>query len=294
GRRPRPAGRLRRRGRVEARPGRQPVRRSLPGRARSPRRQRDDGRRRQRDRLGGTVTGQPVTGILYGVGVGPGDPELVTVKAARLIGRAEVVAYHAGRPGRSLARASAAPYLPDGVVEEELVYPVTRGGTDHPGGYQGAIDAFYERSAARLAAHLAAGRDVVLLAEGDPTLYSSFTHMQRRLTPRFRCVIVPGVTSVSATAAAAGVALVTGDETLTVLPASTPPEGLRALAGSADGLAFMKVRGDLDGVCQALRGAGRLDDALLVSRASQEGESVRPLREAGQAGDVPYMSMVLV
>lgn len=240
------------------------------------------------------MTGQPVTGILYGVGVGPGDPELVTVKAARLIGRAEVVAYHAGRPGRSLARASAAPYLPDGVVEEELVYPVTRGGTDHPGGYQGAIDAFYERSAARLAAHLAAGRDVVLLAEGDPTLYSSFTHMQRRLTPRFRCVIVPGVTSVSATAAAAGVALVTGDETLTVLPASTPPEGLRALAGSADGLAFMKVRGDLDGVCQALRGAGRLDDALLVSRASQEGESVRPLREAGQAGDVPYMSMVLV
>ena len=97
------------------------------------------------------MTTRPATaGTLYGVGVGPGDPELVTVKAARLIGAASVVAYHAARPGRSLARASAAPYLRPGVVEEELVYPVTRGVTPHPGGYQGAIEEFYERSAARL------------------------------------------------------------------------------------------------------------------------------------------------
>ncbi|MDT3446252.1 precorrin-3B C(17)-methyltransferase [Pseudofrankia sp. BMG5.37] len=233
-------------------------------------------------------------GTLYGVGVGPGDPELVTVKAARLIGQAEVVAYHAGRRGRSLARASAAPYIPAGAVEEELVYPVTRGATDHPGGYQGAIEEFYEQSAARLAAHLAAGRDVVLVAEGDPTLYSSFTHMQRRLTPRFRCVIIPGVTSVSATAAAAGVALVTGEQTLAVLPAAIPADRLRELAGQADGLALMKVRGDLDGVRRALVGAGRLDDALLVSQASREGERVTALRDLAADEDIPYMSMVLV
>jgi len=238
--------------------------------------------------------GPAAAGTLYGVGVGPGDPELVTVKAVRLIGEAGVVAYHAGRPGRSLARASAAPYIHAGAVEEELVYPVTRGATDHPGGYQGAIDEFYERSAARLAAHLAAGRDVALLAEGDPTLYSSFTHMQRRLAPRFRCVIVPGVTSVSATAAAAGVALVTGEQTLTVLPAATAPDRLRALAAGADGLAVMKVRGDLDEVRAALAGAGRLDDALLVSQASREGERVTALRDLAGADDVPYMSMVLL
>lgn len=234
-------------------------------------------------------------GTLYGVGVGPGDPELVTVKAARLIGAAPVVAYHAARPGRSLARASAAPYIRAGVVEEELVYPVTRGATPHPGGYQGAIDEFYERSAARLAEHLSAGRDVVLLAEGDPTLYSSFTHMQRRLVPRFACVIVPGVTSVSATAAAAGVPLVTGDETLAVLPASTRPDRLSLLAGAADGLVLMKVRGDLGGVRRALAEAGRLDDALLVSQASREGERVLALRDLAAADeDVPYMSTVLV
>jgi precorrin-2 C20-methyltransferase/precorrin-3B C17-methyltransferase len=226
--------------------------------------------------------------------VGPGDPELVTVKAARLIGQAEVVAYHAARRGRSLARASAAPYVPAGAVEEELVYPVTRGDTDHPGGYQGAIDEFYEQSAARLAAHLAAGRDVVLLAEGDPTLYSSFTHMQRRLTPRFRCVIVPGVTSVSATAAAAGVALVTGEQTLAVLPASMPADRLRDVAGGVDALALMKVRNDLAGVRQALAAAGRLDDALLVSRASRDGECVTALRDVVANEQVPYMSMVLV
>ncbi|KPM54528.1 precorrin-2 C20-methyltransferase [Frankia sp. R43] len=233
-------------------------------------------------------------GTLYGVGVGPGDPELVTVKAARLIGQAQVVAYHAARPGRSLARASAAPYLPAGAVEEELVYPVTRGGTVHPGGYQGAIDEFYEQSAARLARHLAAGRDVVLLAEGDPTLYSSFTHMQRRLTPRFGCVVVPGVTSVSATAAAAGVALATGDETLTVVPATMPADRLRDLAAAGDGLALMKVRADLDGVRRSLTEAGRLDGALLVSRASRDGERVMALRDLAAVEDVPYMSMVLV
>src|SRR5947209_16150632 len=106
-----------------------------------------------------------MSGTLYGVGLGPGDPELVTVKAARLIGRADVVAYHCARHGRSIARSIAEPYLRAGQIEEQLVYPVTTETTDHPGGYHGAIDEFYEQAAARLAGHLAAGRDVVLLAE---------------------------------------------------------------------------------------------------------------------------------
>src|SRR3712207_9315313 len=109
-----------------------------------------------------------MTGRLYGVGLGPGDPELVTVKAARLIGAADVVAFHAARHGRSVARALAAPYLREGQVEELLVYPATTATTHHPGGYQGALDAFYEPAAARLPAHHHAGRDVGLLAGGDP------------------------------------------------------------------------------------------------------------------------------
>src|SRR6186713_1719388 len=102
-----------------------------------------------------------MTGTLWGVGLGPGDPELVSVKAARLIGAADVVAYHSARHGRSIARGIAEPYLRPGQIEEQLVYPVTTETTDHPGGYQGAIDEFYTAAAARLAAHLEAGRHVV-------------------------------------------------------------------------------------------------------------------------------------
>ncbi len=111
-----------------------------------------------------------MSGRLYGVGLGPGDPELVTVKAARLIAAAGVIAYHAARHGRSNARAIAEPYLRPDQIEEPLIYPVTTETTDHPGGYQGAIDEFYAAAADRLAAHLDAGRDVVVLAEGDPVL----------------------------------------------------------------------------------------------------------------------------
>ena len=142
------------------------------------------------------------TGRLWGVGLGPGDPELVTVKAARLLGEADVIAFHSARHGRSIARSVAAPYLREGQIEEALIYPLTTETTDHPGGYQGAIDDFYAESARRLAAHLDAGRDVVLLAEGDPLFYGSYMHMHKRLAPHYRTEVVPGVTSVSAASAA--------------------------------------------------------------------------------------------
>src|SRR3712207_4098205 len=153
---------------------------------------------------GGRRVSGPRTGRLYGVGLGPGDPELVTVKAARLIAAADVVAFHAARHGRSVARSVAAPYLREGQVEELLVYPVTTEATDHPGGYQGAIDEFYEAAAARLAAHLDAGRDVVVLAEGDPLFYGSYLHIHKRLAPPDPTEAEPGVNSVSRAAPAAG------------------------------------------------------------------------------------------
>ena len=159
---------------------------------------------------------------LYGVGLGPGDPELVTVKAARLIGAADVIAYHSARHGRSIARRIAEPHLRAGQIEELLVYPVTTETTDHPGGYQGAIDEFYAAAAERLAAHLDAGRDVVVLAEGDPLFYGSYMHMHKRLAHRYPTEVVPGVTSVSAASAALGQPLVERDEVLTVLPGTLP------------------------------------------------------------------------
>jgi precorrin-2 C20-methyltransferase/precorrin-3B C17-methyltransferase len=234
-----------------------------------------------------------MAGRLFGVGVGPGDPELVTVKAARLIGAAQVVAYHAARHGRSNARAIAGAYLRPGQIEEALIYPVTTGQTDHPGGYQGAIDEFYAESAARLAAHLDAGRDVVVLAEGDPFFYGSYMHMHKRLADRYETTVVPGVTSVSAASAVLGRPLMERDEVLTVLPGTLPPAELAERLAGTDSAAVMKLGRTFDGVREALEAAGRLDDAWYVERATTDRQRVARLSDV-DAESVPYFSLAML
>lgn len=232
-------------------------------------------------------------GILYGVGLGPGDPELVTVKAARLIAAADVVAYHSARHGRSVARSIAEPYLRGDQAEEQLVYPVTTETTDHPGGYEGAIEDFYAEAAARLTAHLEAGRDVVLLAEGDPLFYSSYMHMHKRISERYETVIVPGVTSVSGAAAALKTPLVEGNDVLTVLPGTMPQDELTSRLRETDAAAIMKISRSFANVQQALKDAGRLDGAHYVERASGAKQRVQAAGEV-DAASVPYMSIVIV
>jgi len=232
-------------------------------------------------------------GRLFGVGLGPGDPELITRKAARLIGQADVVAYHSGTHGRSIARSIAADLLPEGVLEEALVYPVTTGETLHVNGYRGAIDEFYDRSADRLAVHLSAGRTVVVLCEGDPLFYGSYMYLHDRLRDRFPAEVIPGVTSVSAAAAAAGTPLVRHEDVLTILPGTLPtPELARRLADT-QGAAIMKLGRTFPAVREALAQAGRLDDAIYVERASSDRQSVRPVADVDAAA-VPYFSIVIV
>ena len=141
---------------------------------------------------------------LYGIGVGPGDPELVTLKARRLIEAAVVIAYPMARHGRSIARAIAAPYLRSDQIELAMIYPVTTEESDHPGGYEAALSQFYDQWAATLATHLDAGRDVAILCEGDPMFYGSYIYLHERLAPRYPTVVVPGVTSLSAASASGG------------------------------------------------------------------------------------------
>ena len=234
-----------------------------------------------------------MNGRLYGVGVGPGDPELITVKAARLIENADVIAYHAARHGRSNARAIAGPYLREGQIEEALIYPVTTEGTDHPGGYQGAIDEFYADAAARLATHLDAGRDVVVLAEGDPFFYGSYMHMHKRLADRYETTVVPGVTSVSAASAVLGRPLMERDEILTVLPGTLPPAELAARLAATESAAVMKLGRTFDGVREALTRAGRLEDAWYVERATTDKERVARVADVDSA-TVPYFSLALL
>lgn len=232
-------------------------------------------------------------GTLYGVGLGPGDPELVTVKAARLIGSADVVAYHSARHGRSIARRIAEPYLRGGQLEEHLVYPVTTETTEHPGGYAGAMEDFYAEAAERIATHLDAGRDVALLAEGDPLFYSSYMHMHTRLTERFAAVIVPGVTSVSAASAATGTPLVQGDEVLTILPGTLPGAELTRRLADTDAAVIMKLGKSYPEVREALSATKRLDRAFYVERASTDQQRVLNAGEVDEAS-VPYFSIVMV
>lgn len=234
-----------------------------------------------------------MSGTLFGVGLGPGDPELVTVKAARVIGEADVVAYHSARHGRSIARRIAEPYLQPGQIEEHLLYPVTTETTDHPGGYIGAMEDFYVEAAERIAAHLDAGRDVALLAEGDPLFYSSYMHMHTRLTQRFNAVIIPGVTSVSAASAATGTPLVTGDEVLSVLPGTLPVAELARRLSDTDAAVVMKLGRTYPQVREALSLSGRLGDAVYVERASTAGQRVMPAADVDD-GEVPYFSLAIV
>lgn len=234
-----------------------------------------------------------MTGKLWGVGLGPGDPELVTVKAARIIAEADVVAFHSARHGRSISRAVAAGYMREGQIEEHLVYPVTTESTDHPGGYQGAIDEFYEDAAARLAEHLAAGRSVALLAEGDPLFYSSYMHMHKRLVDRFDVEVIPGVTSVSAASAALKTPLVERDEVFTVLPGTLPVAELTRRLRATDAAAIMKLGRTFPNVVQALQDSGRHDEAKYVERASTDGQRVLDVADV-DADAVPYFSIAIV
>ena len=239
------------------------------------------------------MTTAPSHGRFYGVGLGPGDPELITRKAARIIGEADVVAYHAGVNKQSYARTIAADLIPADAIEEELRYPLTTGTTDHPGGYAGALADFYEESAARLAAHLDAGRTVALLAEGDPLFYGSFMYMHDRLGTRFATEVIPGIPAFSAATAATASPLVRQTDVLTVLPGTLSEAELARRLADTDGAIIMKLGRTFPAVRRALASAGRLDHAVYVERASHPQQRWMPVADVDES-TVPYLSLIVV
>ncbi|MFD0143555.1 MULTISPECIES: precorrin-2 C(20)-methyltransferase [unclassified Streptomyces] len=232
-------------------------------------------------------------GKLYGVGLGPGDPDLMTLAAVKAIASADVIAYHSARHGRSIARSIAAEHIREEHVEERLMYPLTVETTDHPGGYRGALDDFYEEAAARLAAHLDAGRTVAVLAEGDPLFYGSYQHMHKRLADRYDTTVIPGVTSVSAAAARLGEPLCEAEEVLTIIPGTLPEDELTARLAGTDSAVVMKLGRTFPTVRRALERAGRLEDARYVERAFMAGERTEVLSEV-DAETVPYFSVAVL
>jgi precorrin-2/cobalt-factor-2 C20-methyltransferase len=234
-----------------------------------------------------------MAGRLYGVGLGPGDPELLTVKAARLIGACPVVAYFAKAGRRGHARTIADRYIPAGAAELPLYYPMTTElPFDHPE-YLATLSRFYAVSTAALAANLEAGRDVALIAEGDPLFYGSFMHLFVRLRERFACEIVPGVTGMAGCSAAAGAPMTWGDDILTVLPGTLPFAALVEKLKASDAAVVMKLGSNFDKVRAAFAEAGLIDRALYVERGTMAGETVWPLKDKAD-GPAPYFSLILL
>ncbi|MEM8551066.1 MAG: precorrin-3B C(17)-methyltransferase [Pseudomonadota bacterium] len=219
-------------------------------------------------------------GTLTIVGVGPGDPELMTRKAARCLAAAQVVAYPVSRGGSMAARIAGA----DIAHAQHLPFDVPMTG-------DGAAETAYDGAAEAIAARLCEGCDVALLCEGDPTLYGSAASIAERLADEFDVAIIPGVIAASAGAAALGRSLVRGEESLTIVPATAPPQRLTAALRSGAALAVYKVGRHFDRVARAVRREGR--DGTLVQRVSLPDAATQPLQDA-PPGPKPYFSMVLV
>ena len=223
-------------------------------------------------------------GILYGVGVGPGDPDLVTRRAARLIEGARVVAYPTLAGGASFARSIVAGLIPASCDEIMMDVPMTRD--------RAPAQAAYDLGAARIAERLERGLDVVCLCEGDPFFYGSFMYLHARLKARYRVEVVPGVSSVTAAAARAGVPLAARNERVTILPGPLPETELRARIDGAETVVVMKVGRHLPKLHRVVSDLGLLDGAVYVECATLAGERICPLAEAPEVA--PYFSMVLI
>jgi precorrin-2/cobalt-factor-2 C20-methyltransferase len=224
-------------------------------------------------------------GTFIGVGVGPGDPELMTLKACRVIRDATAIAYPINAAGESLARDIAALAIPPGAMELPILIPMR---TER----EPARDA-YDGAAATIAQHLDQGDDVCFLCEGDPFFYGSFMYLFARLAETHATLVVPGVTSLTACAAALGRPLAARNESLRVLPAPMAEERLAQEVRGADALAIIKVGRHFDKVRRVLRDAGLANRAAIVESATRTHQKVTPLEDVPE-GARPYFSTILV
>ncbi|MBV8779602.1 MAG: precorrin-2 C(20)-methyltransferase [Alphaproteobacteria bacterium] len=223
-------------------------------------------------------------GRLFGLGLGPGDPELVTLKAVRLLRGAAVVAYPAPKGGASFARGIVAAWLRPEQREIAIDFPMRPGPPP---------DDIYDGAAAAIAAELDQGSDVAVLCQGDPFFYGSFALIFTRLAPRYRVEVVPGVSSLTACAAAAAAPLVARDDTVTVIPATLTQAELRRRLGGCEAAAILKLGRHAGKVRAVLDELGLLERTIYVERASLERERVARFADIDPAA-VPYFAMALL
>ena len=226
-----------------------------------------------------------MTGKLIGIGVGPGDPELLTLKAHRLLTGARIVAYPAPDSGESFARSIVAEFMPEGAVEIPIVVPMRV--------ERFPAKAVYDEAAETIGEHLRSGEDVVVLCEGDPFFYGSYMYLYERLAGEFICEVVPGVSSLMASSAALGRPLAARNDVLTVIPGPSSDEVIRGKLANSDAIAFIKVGRHLSRLRDLIADAGLLGQAAYLQRVTLNNQKLFPL--ANLTEDVaPYFSIILI
>ncbi|HEV7327598.1 MAG TPA: precorrin-2 C(20)-methyltransferase [Bosea sp. (in: a-proteobacteria)] len=232
--------------------------------------------------------------LLYGVGLGPGDPDYMTVRARDIILKADRLVHFCKRGRRGNARITAdAIIAPDPAREIELAFPVTIEVPVEDEGYTGPIAAFYDEAAEQLAGEMAAGRSIAVLCDGDPFFYGSFMHLWRRLAHRFPTEVVPGVTGMAGAWARADAPISWGDDVMTVVPGTLAESELTRRLVDTDAAVIMKLGRNLPKVRRALQAAGLINRAIYVERATMAGQVVTRLAEKSD-DEAPYFSMILV
>ncbi|MGC2409527.1 MAG: precorrin-2 C(20)-methyltransferase [Methyloceanibacter sp.] len=232
-------------------------------------------------------------GTLYGVGVGPGDPELMSLKAARLLKSAPVIAFFAKKGSPGHARRIVDGHLNPEAELVRLDYPLTTELPETDPHYRSALAAFYDASATVLAEKLDGGQDVVVLCAGDPFFYGSYAHLHERLAESHRCEVVPGITAMSGCWTRASMPMTCGDEMLAVLSGTMEAGRLAERLAACDAVVIMKVGRNLTKIRRALARAGMLDRAIYVERGTMPEERI--LRLADKPDDeAAYFGIVLV
>lgn len=226
-----------------------------------------------------------MTAKLYGLGVGPGDPELITVKALRILQRVKVVVWPAPDNGVSFARSIVEQYLSPDQLEIPIIVPMKV--ARHP-----AKDV-YDEAASKIASHLDSGSDVAVLCEGDPFFYGSFMYLFERLQADYDCEIVPGISSLMTSAAVLKRPLAARNDVLSVIPAPLGNDEIVARLAGCDAVAFIKVGRHLERIKLLLTKHGLLESAAYVERASLPNQRLMPLAQLGENA-APYFSMILV
>ncbi|KQV70266.1 precorrin-2 C(20)-methyltransferase [Rhizobium sp. Root1220] len=234
-----------------------------------------------------------VTGRLIGVGTGPGDPDLLTVKAVKAMESADVIAYFAKQGRGGNAKAIVEHLLRTETILLPLYYPVTTEIEKTESAYRNQITAFYDASSEMVAGHLEAGRTVAVLSEGDPMFYGSYMHLHVRLAHRYPTEVIPGISAMSGCWSLAGMPIVQGDDVLSVLPGTMAEAELQRRLADTQAAVIMKVGRNLPKIRRALQASGRLSEAVYVERGTMADSAMVKLADRPD-GEAPYFSLVLV